>query len=245
MALRFRSLGFLPAFAGAILLIAGLSDTHAAGLEYTDLSMDGDRRTDLPWDDDFPPVLPETPGAPDAVLENREIPWDGDRPADDFDAQLHREEEPWDGDRDSRGAYLGPEEAVGDGERPFAPPPAPAASNPPEEMAWNGDHPGAQSGNQASQFAGPAAGEPEAPCVVFPNPSFANMTFQMGSGGVSVSVFDVTGREITSVDGEHGRVGWDGNSASGSSVAPGVYFARVLAESDGARTVETVRIVRR
>jgi hypothetical protein len=81
-----------------------------------------------------------------------------------------------------------------------------------------------------------------------PNPFRGETTvrFTMGRGGpVRLSVFDVGGRRVaTLLDGERDagphRARWDGRSADGVAVSPGVYFA-VLEHEGSIRTKKIVR----
>ncbi len=77
-----------------------------------------------------------------------------------------------------------------------------------------------------------------------PNPfsSFTSVSFTVASPGmVSVSVYDMTGREVASLvsasmeAGKH-SVAWDGMTGSGESVSPGIYLCRMESMS----AVETV-----
>jgi mono/diheme cytochrome c family protein len=76
---------------------------------------------------------------------------------------------------------------------------------------------------------------------VFPNP-FANETslrfsLERTASHVAIEVFNVEGRRVTTlVDrvlprGSH-VVGWDGRTGSGTVVAPGLYFARLLVDGE-------------
>jgi uncharacterized repeat protein (TIGR01451 family) len=76
---------------------------------------------------------------------------------------------------------------------------------------------------------------------VFPNP-FARETslrfsLENATSHVRIEVFNVQGRRVTTlVDrvlprGQH-VVGWDGRSGSGSVVAPGIYFARMIVDGE-------------
>jgi hypothetical protein len=68
-----------------------------------------------------------------------------------------------------------------------------------------------------------------------PNPSAGSFELRIqgvDAGGVDLSIFDVTGREITrlrsgSGDGGEARVIWDGRDARRSRVPAGLYFARL------------------
>jgi hypothetical protein len=76
---------------------------------------------------------------------------------------------------------------------------------------------------------------------VFPNP-FARETslrfsLENTTSHVRIEVFNVQGRRVTTlVDrvlprGQH-VVGWDGRSGSGTVVAPGIYFARMIVDGE-------------
>jgi hypothetical protein len=87
---------------------------------------------------------------------------------------------------------------------------------------------------------------------VFPNPGRAGsshyrVSFAMpAAGDVTVAVYDVAGRRVTSLvnaplpAGQH-EIVWDGRAADGTPIADGVYFARVDTPSGG-RTARFVNL---
>ena len=85
----------------------------------------------------------------------------------------------------------------------------------------------------------------------YPNPFNPSTTIHFNVGKrakVSVVLFDVTGKEVTTLVNDSKETGsytvrWNGTSASGSSVASGTYFCRMLATAaDGSTTVETKKM---
>ena len=85
----------------------------------------------------------------------------------------------------------------------------------------------------------------------YPNPFNPSTTIRFNVGKkakVSVVLFDVTGKEVTTLVNDSKEAGsynvrWNGTSANGGSVASGTYFCRLLATADdGSRTLETKRM---
>jgi FlgD Ig-like domain len=85
----------------------------------------------------------------------------------------------------------------------------------------------------------------------YPNPFNPSTTIHFNVGKrakVSVVLFDVTGKEVTTLVNDSKEAGsynvrWNGTSGSGASVATGTYFCRMLAiADDGSSTVETKRM---
>ena len=85
----------------------------------------------------------------------------------------------------------------------------------------------------------------------YPNPFNPSTTLHFNVGKrakVSLALFDVTGKEVMMLVNDHKETGsytvtWNGTSGSGSSVASGTYFCRMLAiADDGSTTVETKKM---
>jgi len=85
----------------------------------------------------------------------------------------------------------------------------------------------------------------------YPNPFNPSTTIHFNVGKrakVSVVLFDVTGKEVTTLvndDKEAGsyNVRWNGTASNGTSVASGTYFCRMLVTADdGSKTLETKRM---
>ncbi len=85
----------------------------------------------------------------------------------------------------------------------------------------------------------------------YPNPFNPSTTIHFNVGKrakVSVVLFDVTGKEVTTLVNDSKEAGsysvrWNGTSGSGTSVATGTYFCRMLATADdGSTTVETKKM---
>ena len=85
----------------------------------------------------------------------------------------------------------------------------------------------------------------------YPNPFNPSTTIHFNVGKrakVSVVLFDVTGKEVTTLVNDSKEAGsynvrWNGTSGSGASVATGTYFCRMLATADdGSSTMETKRM---
>jgi flagellar hook assembly protein FlgD len=86
---------------------------------------------------------------------------------------------------------------------------------------------------------------------VYPNPVVSNATIRFattsGSAGPArVRIFDAAGREVRTFEGfasgaASQTVSWDGRSASGAGVVPGVYFVRLEA-GDRSQAARVVRI---
>jgi hypothetical protein len=104
---------------------------------------------------------------------------------------------------------------------------------------------GADGGTTATPVA---AGRSDLSLTVCPNPSVSDATIRFatpsaGVGPARILVFDAAGRAVRTLPspgaGAH-AVTWDGRSASGAAVVPGVYFVRV--ESGG--ITQTKRLVR-
>jgi flagellar hook assembly protein FlgD len=83
---------------------------------------------------------------------------------------------------------------------------------------------------------------------VFPNPGDTEMTIRWEGfdqdGGVTVEIFDVLGRAVKRIEtaSTAGVVHWDCTGATGASVMPGLYFARL---TDGVNVAtENVLIIR-
>ncbi|GEM_PF-3101651 len=85
----------------------------------------------------------------------------------------------------------------------------------------------------------------------YPNPFNPSTTIRFNVGKrakVSVVLFDVTGKEVTTLVNDSKEAGsynvrWNGTSSNGASVSTGTYFCRLLATADdGSTTVETKRM---
>lgn len=85
----------------------------------------------------------------------------------------------------------------------------------------------------------------------YPNPFNPSTTIHFNVGKrakVSVVLFDVTGKEVTTLVNDNKEAGnynvrWNGTTANGVPVATGTYFCRMLATGDdGSKTVETKRM---
>ena len=85
----------------------------------------------------------------------------------------------------------------------------------------------------------------------YPNPFNPSTTIHFNVGKrakVSVVLFDVTGKEVTTLvddDKEAGsyNVRWNGTTSNGTLVASGTYFCRMLVTADdGSKTLETKRM---
>jgi hypothetical protein len=85
----------------------------------------------------------------------------------------------------------------------------------------------------------------------YPNPFNPSTTIRFNVGKrakVSVVLFDVTGKEVTTLVSDSKEAGsynvrWNGTSVNGVLVASGTYFCRMLATADdGSTTVETKRM---
>ncbi len=85
----------------------------------------------------------------------------------------------------------------------------------------------------------------------YPNPFNPSTTIHFNVGKrakVSVVLFDITGKQVTTLVNDSKEAGsynvrWNGTSGNGISVASGTYFCRMLATADdGSKTVETKRM---
>ncbi len=85
----------------------------------------------------------------------------------------------------------------------------------------------------------------------YPNPFNPSTTIRFNVGKkakVSVVLFDVTGKQVTTLVNDSKEAGnynvrWNGTTGTGASVASGTYFCRMLATADdGSTTVETKRM---
>lgn len=85
----------------------------------------------------------------------------------------------------------------------------------------------------------------------YPNPFNPSTTIRFNVGKrakVSVVLFDVTGKEVTTLVNDSKEAGsynvrWNGTSGKGASVASGTYFCRLLATvDDGSTTMETKKM---
>jgi len=85
----------------------------------------------------------------------------------------------------------------------------------------------------------------------YPNPFNPSTTIRFNVGKrakVSVALFDVTGKEVTTLVNDSKEAGsydvkWNGTTGNGARAASGTYFCRLLATADdGSTTVETKRM---
>ena len=85
----------------------------------------------------------------------------------------------------------------------------------------------------------------------YPNPFNPSTTIHFNVGKrakVSVVLFDITGKEVTTLVNDNKEAGsynvrWNGTTSSGTSVASGTYFCRLLATADdGSKTMETKKM---
>lgn len=75
-----------------------------------------------------------------------------------------------------------------------------------------------------------------------PNPSRGEVAFSWTGGGrARLTIVDLAGRVVRSVEAVDGRAVWDGRDADGRNVRSGAYFAR-LESALGARTRMVVRL---
>jgi hypothetical protein len=88
-------------------------------------------------------------------------------------------------------------------------------------------------------FFSPVVAVPDAslePAVrsAYPNPTRGMVMFELGSDAGAISIFDAGGRLVRSLEVAvgAGSVGWDGLDATGSRVAPGVYFYQASNAAD-------------
>jgi subtilisin family serine protease len=94
--------------------------------------------------------------------------------------------------------------------------------------------------------AGPSADAPGLRGVAHPNPARGPVVLDWygpAAGGLNrVELFDVTGRQVRAYDAVRLPLRWDGRTATGELVAPGVYHARITGV-DGTAGV-TIHVVR-
>jgi hypothetical protein len=57
-----------------------------------------------------------------------------------------------------------------------------------------------------------------------PNPTRGAATFELGDARGALTIFDASGRLVETLDASSSIVSWDGRTATGAAVAPGVYF---------------------
>jgi hypothetical protein len=107
-------------------------------------------------------------------------------------------------------------------------------------------------GEETTETATPLVGAPQRDELsVYPNPFVSNATIRFGTtsgsaGPTRVRIFDAAGREVRTFEGFASggapqTVSWDGRSASGVGVVPGVYFVRLEA-GDRSQAARVVRI---
>lgn len=85
----------------------------------------------------------------------------------------------------------------------------------------------------------------------YPNPFNPSTTIRINVGKkakVSVALFDVTGKEVTTLVNDNKEAGsysiqWNGTNSNGAAAASGAYFYRLIATSDdGNTTVDTKKM---
>ena len=81
----------------------------------------------------------------------------------------------------------------------------------------------------------PVENQPRALSVnVYPNPSNERFNFNINNGGrqFRLTIYDVTGRIVTTIRTDNPGISWDCRNSIGKSLGTGVYFARFDCDSN-------------